>query len=172
MALRIGVEEYGPGHCDGPIYEERIMAAQARRTNSIPFLGPFAAVGMIFGTWAALGFFESCISLWPAPTFYCKHSVLFYSLYASGTTVLAGLLGWVTCVLYHSVSPLPTKTSELPSALRFNFLMGVVSYGLIRWNLHAPDIDKPFFFWIGVTLLACGILLILINHFSRERDQS
>lgn len=137
-----------------------------------PFWGSFAAVGMLFGTWAVLGFFESCIPQWSDPTIHCEHSVRYYSIFAFGITVLAGLMAWVTHMIYYPVLPFPTKTSELPSALLCNFVIGVVSYGLIRWEFYFPTIAGEFFDWLGFGLLACGVLLISVNYFSRRRSKS
>ncbi len=166
------IEESGPGVLAGPMNDGRTMTAQVRKTHMIPFLGPFAGTGMIFGTWAVLSFFESCIPQWSAPIIHCEHSIQFYSIFACGVVVLAGLVAWVTSVIYYPMLPFPTTTSELPSALLFNFFIAVVSYAFIRWEMYLPNLAGSFFNWLGAGLLVCGMLLILVNHFSRKKSES
>ena len=148
------------------------MIAQVRRINTISFWSPFAVVGMLFGTWAVLGFFESCSPQWSEPIIHCEHSVLFYTNFALGVTVLAGLLAWVTRIIYHPVLPFPTRISELPSALFCNFVIGVVSYGLLRLEFYFPIFARRFFDCLGMSLLICGMLLISLNYLSRKRSKS
>ena len=148
------------------------MAPQVTRTHEIPFLGSFACHSMVFGTWATLAFIESCVPRWSDPIIHCRQSVRFYLVFACGVIVLAGFLAWLSSTIYYPIKPFPTTISELPSTLRFNFMMGVVSYGLIRWKLYAPNMARQFWEWLGISLLVVGILLILINHFSRQRGQS
>ncbi len=148
------------------------MTTQIRRTHMIPFLGSFAEFGMIFGTWAALWFFESCIPQWSDPIIHCEHSVQFYSIFACGVVVLSGLVAWVTSVIYHPILPFSTTISELPSALLFNFFIGVISYGLIRWEMYFPNVAGSVFNWLGASLLVCGIFLIILNYFSRRKSES
>ncbi len=148
------------------------MTTRMKRPNMISFLGPFVGPVVIFGTWAILGFVESCVPQWSDPSIHCEHSVQFYSLFACGVLVLAGLVGWAVQIIYHPMLPFPTSTSELPSALRFDIVVGMVSYGLIRWEIYPPNSTGQFSHWAGISLLFLGVSLILVNHFSRRNRES
>ena len=172
MARWSSVEESGPSTTAGPLIEVQRMTAHIRGINITSFLGPFAVVGMMFGTWAVLGFLESCIPQWADPARHCEHSAQFYLIFAGGVAVLAGVMAWVTRLIYHPIRLFPTKTSELLSALLASFVMGIVSYGLIRWEWYFPDIAGQLYGWLGVGLLALGILLIIVNYFSGGNKKS
>ena len=164
------MEAPGPGWMAGPMTEAWTMTA--RRDKDITFfLGPFSVVGPAFGTWAILAFMESCLPPWADPKIYCEHHVLFYAFIAGGVVMLAGTMAWVTRVMYHPVTPFPTRTSELPSALLTGFVMGVGSYGLLHWKWNFPDTAAQFSGWLGVGLLGFGILMVIVNYFSRGRRE-
>ncbi len=166
----MAMELPGPGGMAGPMTEVRTMTAQSNK-NITSFLGPFSVVGTVFGTWAILAFMESCLPPWADPHMDCDHHVLFFVFIAGGVVMLAGVMAWVTRVIYHPVTPFPTRTSELPSALLTGFVMAVGSYGLIRWEWYFPNIAGQFSGWLGVGLLVFGIVMILVNYLSRGRRE-
>ena len=145
------------------------MTAHHEKKDITSFLGPFAIVGMVFGAWVSLGFIEFCIPLWAETRIHCEQSGLFYLIVAGGIVMLAGVMAWLTRVIYRPVNLFPAKPSELPSALLASVVIGVVSYGLIRLENYFPNISGQLSGWLGVGLLILGMLLIIVNHFSRGR---
>ena len=135
------------------------------------FVFPTAVTIWVFGIWVVLGVFETCVLKWTEPPFHCEQSPLFYSVFAGVVAVIAGFMALVAHVIYHPVLPFPTKTSELPSALLASSVIALVSYGLMRWEFYFPTTAEPFFDWLGVSLLACGIALIVVNYCSRGKRE-
>ncbi len=164
------MEDPGPGRMAGPMTEGWTMTVQ-RDKNITSFLGPFSVVGMVFGTWIILAFIESCLPQWAHAKVYCEHHVVFYAVIAGGVVMLAGVMAWVTRVIYHPITPFPTRTSELPSGLLTGFVIGVGSYALFRWKWYFPNIAGPFSDWLGVGLLVFGIVMVILNYVSRGRRE-
>ena len=148
------------------------MADHLRETNATPFIFSFVVFSMVFETWVVLRFVEACVFQWDESQIHCGQSFLYYSSVACGIALLAGFVAWVTRSIYHPVLPFPTNTSELPSALLASFMIAVVFYGLIRSEFYFPDIAGPVFGWLGVSLLVCGIALIIVNYRTRRKDES
>lgn len=145
------------------------MADHARGTNKTSFIFPFAVFGMVFGTWVVLRFIEACVLQWDESQIHCGQSILYYSSIACFVAVLAGFLAEVTRAIYFPVLVFPTQTSELPSALFASFVMAVVFHGLIRGEFYFPSFAGNISGWLGVSLLVCGMLLIIVNHCSRRK---
>lgn len=164
--------ECGPGIMAGPIQKVPVMPHTFRETHGASFLFPLTSLVMVFGSWIVLAFFETCIFQGKGLTFTCVEGILNFSTIAGIAAVLAALTAFVAQVIYHPIQPFPTKASELSVALLISFLLGVVSYGASRWGWYFPDLGIQFFGWIGVSLLVCGIALIVVNYCSRGKSQS
>jgi hypothetical protein len=135
------------------------------------FMFPIAVVFLVFGSWVVLASFEPCILQRADPKFDCWSSVQFGAIFAGIGAVLTGLMALLARVLLEPFLPFHTRRSELISALLSSLVLVLLSYGVIRWEIHVGHIGIQFFGWLGVSFIICGASLMMVRPVGKRHSR-